>query len=79
MLNLRTEVMRQFESGETAQTMDGKTGWSLVNSFTYPIFNPQKIGVKSDAADVDYQGMVGDRSDKVTRILTTVTDLIGNR
>lgn len=79
MLNLRTEVMRQFEDGETAQSMQRKTGWSLFNSFTYPIFNPQKIGVKSDAADVDYQGMVGDRSDRVTRILTTVTDIISNR
>lgn len=77
MLNVRNEVMRQFEDGETAQSMDGKTGWSLFNSFTYPIFNPQKIGVKSDAADIDYQGMVGDRAAKVTRILNTVTEIVG--
>lgn len=70
--NTRNEVLRQFESGETAQTMDKKTAWSLFNSFTYPIFNPVKTSARTDMAEVAYSGMAGTRADKVSNIFGTV-------
>lgn len=72
--NTREEVMQQFEGGETAQTMDGKTAWSLFNSFTYPIFNPKKLSARIDKAELAYSGMIGNRADKVSDIFAKVWD-----
>ena len=68
--SLREVVLNQFESGETAQTMtDGKNGWGLFNSFTFPIFNPdEKKLAKSktkDKAEIAYKGMNGSVAEKV--------------
>ena len=72
MKKLRDAAVAEFESGHTAQTMEGKTGWSAFNSFTYPIFNPEKVGAKIDLADVQYRGMNGTKADRVSGILAKV-------
>ena len=71
----RDMVVEQFESGETARTMDGKTAWSLFNSFTYPIFNEAKITKNTDTAQVAYSGMLGDVAVKVRDIFGKVENL----
>lgn len=76
MLNLRKEVINQFESGATAQTMEGKTGWTLFNSFTYPIFNPEKPNKKTDLADIQYNSMMWNKAEKVRRMLTAVESVV---
>lgn len=68
----RSKVMVQFESGATAQTMKGKTAWSLFNSFTYPIFNEAKITKNTDEAQIAYKGMLGDTAFKVREIFAKV-------
>lgn len=65
--NAREEVLRQFESGETAQTMDKKTGWSLFNSFTYPIIHA-KTNSRLDGAEIEYSSMMGNRADRIADI-----------
>lgn len=70
--NVREEVMKQFEEGETAQTIDGDTAWKLFNAFTYPIFNPTSMKKTVDAAEVAYTGAVGNRAQKVSRIFNVV-------
>lgn len=76
--NTRNEVIRQFESGETAQTMTKKTAWSLFNSFTYPIFNATKLHSHTDRAEIAYSGLVGTRADKVNNIFNKVyNEVIG--
>lgn len=77
--NVRAEVMRQFEGGETAQTMNGKTAWSLFNSFTYPIFNPKKLSARVDKAELAYSGLIGTRADKVSGIFSKVWDEVVER
>lgn len=74
MLNLRNEVIEQFEGGKTAQEMDGKTGWTLFNSFTEPLFNPTHIRSSTDLADIEYRGMGFNIADKVRKMLDVVTD-----
>lgn len=76
MMGLREKVKAEFESGHTAQTMEGKTGWSAFNSFTYPIFNPDKVKKQCDIADVHYRGMIGNRADKVSEILAKVENVL---
>ena len=70
--NVRDEVMKQFESGETAQTIQGDTAWKLFNAFTYPIYNPSSTKKSVDAAEVAYSGAVGNRADKVSKIFNTI-------
>ena len=76
MLKLREEVVRQFEEGETAQTMEGKTGWTLFNAFTYPVFNPEKLGEKTDLANIQYDSMMWSKAEKVRRMLTAVESVV---
>lgn len=77
MLNLRDEVMRQFEGGETAETMEDDSAWKLFNSFTYPIFNPDRISSRKDQAEIAYQGMVGNVGERVGEIFRTVERVVG--
>lgn len=70
--NVREEVMAQFESGETAQTIEGDTAWKLFNAFTYPIYNPTSTKKTVDAAEVAYTGAVGNRATKVSRIFNVI-------
>lgn len=70
--NVRSEVIRQFEEGETAQTIQGDTAWKLFNAFTYPIYNPSKFGKTTDAAEVAYSGAIGNRSQKVSKIFNAI-------
>lgn len=77
LVNMRQKVIEQFESGHTAQTMDGKTGWTLFNSFTYPVFNPEKILERSDAADIDFNAMVWSRAERVNQMLDVVQETVG--
>lgn len=79
MKNLREGVLKQFESGDTAQSMtkEGKgSAWALFNSFTFPIFNPEeKRLAKSktkDRAEIAYTGMAGGVADKVENIFRKV-------
>ena len=76
MLKLREEVVNQFESGATAQTMDGKTGWTLFNSFTYPVFNPERLNEKTDLANIQYDSMMWSKAEKVRRMLTAVESVV---
>lgn len=75
-LNLRAAVMEQFESRETAQTMEGDTAWKLFNSFTYPVFNPDKLPKRKDLAEIQYKGMTGDTARKVRGIFDKVWDSV---
>ena len=70
--NRRNEVMEQFESGATAQTIKGDTAWKLFNAFTYPIYNPTKMGKTMDAAEIAYTGALGPRGAKVGRIFNVI-------
>ena len=79
MANLREGVLKQFESGETAQSMtaEGKgSAWALFNSFTFPIFNPSEGKLlkskTKDAAEIAYTGMAGGTAEKVERIFAEV-------
>lgn len=77
MKNLREEVIRQFEEGETAQTMSNKrSGWALFNSFTYPIFNPDSKKLEKsktkDRAEIAYKGMNGSIGERVSEIFEKV-------
>lgn len=72
MMSLREAVKREFEEGHTAQTMEGKTGWTAFNSFTFPIFNPEKVKKQCDLTDVQYRGMNGSKAEKVNEILNKV-------
>ena len=71
-INKREEVIAQWESGETAETFTQDTAWKLFNAFTFPIFNPQKISKGSDLSGIRYDGLFGDRADKVGEILETI-------
>lgn len=68
----REEVITQWEEGETAATFTADSAWKLVNAFTFPIFNPQKIAKGSDLSGVRYDAMFGDRAGRVSDILATV-------
>lgn len=70
--NVRAEVMKQFEEGETAQTIEGDTAWKLFNAFTYPIYNPTSTRKTVDAAEVAYTGAVGTRAQKVSKIFNVI-------
>lgn len=70
--NLRSEVMVQFDGGETAMSIKNQTAWKLFNAFTFPIFNPSHLGHRMDLAEVAYTGAIGQRADKVTRIFNTI-------
>ena len=70
--NRRNEVLEQFESGETAQTIKDDTAWKLFNAFTYPIYNPKSMGKSMDAAEIAYTGALGNRGTKVTKIFNSI-------
>lgn len=70
--NRRQEVMAQFESGDTAQSITGDTAWKLFNAFTYPIYNPTSTKQNVDAAEVAYTGAVGHRAQKVSNIFNVI-------
>ena len=72
LLNIRASVLEQFESGDTAQTMKQDTAWKLFNSFTFPIFHPDKISKRVDSAQIQYSGMTGSVAQKVRGIFNTV-------
>ena len=77
MLKMREAVVEQFESGKTAQEMEGqKTGWTLLNSFTYPVFHPDKMGERTDEANIAYDGMVWGKSQRVNRMLDLVQSVV---
>jgi hypothetical protein len=72
LLNIRDAVMEQFESGATAQTMTDDTAWKLFNSFTYPVFNPERLPKNKDRAEIQYRSMVGETGDKVLRMFEAI-------
>lgn len=74
-LNKREEVRRQFEEGETANSIQGDTAWKLFNAFTYPIYNPLTSKKSVDAAEIAYTGAIGNRADKVAKIFNTIYDM----
>ena len=71
-INRREEVITQWESGETAQTFKTDSAWKLVNAFTFPIFNPARTAKGTDVSGVRYDGLFGERADKVSKIVATV-------
>lgn len=77
--NKRTEVIRQFESGETAQTMTNKSAWALFNAYTFPIFNPKTEKKNSDRAEIAYRGSVGNVADRVSKIFNIIEEEAGVR
>lgn len=70
--NVREEVIKQFEEGATAQTIEGDTAWKLFNAFTYPIYNPVSTKKSVDLAEVAYTGAIGTRAGKVQKIFNTI-------
>lgn len=76
MMNLREEVSRQFECGETAQTMSADTAWKAFNSFTFPIFNPERLSSRKDRAEIAYSGMTGATADRVGGIFAAVESVV---
>ena len=68
----RNEVISQFETGDTAQSIKGDNAWKLFNAFTYPIYNPTSTKKTVDAAEVAYTGAVGQRAIKVAKIFNTI-------
>lgn len=77
-INVRDEIVRQFNDGETAQEMDGrKNGWTLLNAVTRPIFNPATMRKDTDIAQITYSGTDGSRSLKAAKILRTVENVLG--
>ena len=71
-INKREEVITQWEAGETAQSFKTDSAWKLVNAFTFPIFNPARMAKGADMSGVRYDGLFGERADKVSNILATV-------
>ena len=74
---LRERVMNEFEGGHTAQTMKRDSAWKLFNSFTYPIFNPDKMRRNMDATEIQYNGIFGNRAVDVHRILGVIESAAG--
>lgn len=74
-ISRRHEVIAQWEGGETAQTFTKDSAWKLVNAFTFPIFNPSKMTKGTDASGIRYDGLFGDRAEKVANIFATVERL----
>lgn len=68
----RELVLAEFESGKTAEQMTEKTGWTAFNSFTYPIFNPERPKKQIDMADIQVRGMNGTKADRVGDIFEKV-------
>ena len=77
MLNQREEVMKQWIDGETSQSFDGNSFSKLFNCFTYPVYNPSRVGDKTDIAQITYSGTVGSRADRVMRIFDAVEQEAG--
>ena len=73
--NLRDKVVEEFEAGETAQSFTNDSAWKLLNSFTFPIFNPTKLKKTTDKAQVAYSGWNGHVADKVERIFDKIEDI----
>lgn len=71
--HIRDRVLEEFEAGETARTMSGeKTAWRLLNSFTYPVFHPDRISKRMDTAEIAYRGMGGNTADRTHKMLVAV-------
>lgn len=69
---LREGVIREFEEGATARTMNRDSAWKLFNSFTHSIFNPERKRATMDSTAIQYSGMFGTRADSVHKILEAV-------
>ena len=66
--NMRSDVLTQFDGGETAMSIKGDSAWKLFNSFTFPIYNPETTDKRMDMAEIAYTGAVGSRALKVRKI-----------
>lgn len=73
---LRERVLNEFEGGATAQTIKHDSAWKLFNSFTYSIFNPERMRRNMDATEIQYNGIFGNRAVGVRRILSAVEDAL---
>lgn len=72
MVNLRNEALEQFDGGKTASEMDGTSAWTAFNAISYPVYNPQKLGSRTDLANIDYQAMAGTKAEKVRKAFEVV-------
>lgn len=79
MENVRAEVIRQFESGETAQTFTKDSALKLFQANTFRIFNPIKENKRTDRADIATRGIFGTVADRVNKILNVVEQESGIR
>lgn len=70
--NMRSDVLMQFDGGETAMSIKADSAWKLFNSFTFPIYNPDTTDKRMDMAEIAYTGAVGSRAMKVRRIFNTL-------
>ena len=73
---LRERVMNEFEGGQTAQTIRRDSAWKLFNSFTYSIFNPERMRRNMDLTEIQYNGIFGNRAMGVHRVLRAVEDAL---
>ena len=70
--NKRSEVLAQFDGGETAMSIKGDTAWKLFNAFTFPIFNPPRVTRSMDMAEIAYTGALGHKADFVGTIFNAI-------
>lgn len=73
LLNIREEVVRQFESGETAQSFEDKSAWTMFNAFTYRVFNPLTVKKGQDIAAVQFKATMGANAERVRDIFDKVS------
>lgn len=79
MVNQRIAVTNQWIDGETSKSFNGNSFSKLFNCFSYIIYNPDRIGEKTDIQQVTYAGMFGNRADKVSAIFKAVEAEAGIR
>ena len=76
MMDLRDKIIAEFEAGETAQTIKTDSAWKLLNSFTFPIFHPDRVSKRTDEAEIAYQGMTGTVAQKTRKVLLAVESAV---
>jgi len=73
MLNIRNEVMEQFE---TDKTFRAKTAWAFLNAMTYKQEHP-KMTAKRDPMAIGADNLFGTRAETKAKMLAAVLDEVG--
>lgn len=73
MLNIRNDVMVQFESDDTFKA---KTAWAFLNAMTYKQEHP-KMTEKRDPMNIGADNLFGTRAENKAKMLSAVLDTMG--